>query len=447
MSRIQAALVGSVKPIRSDAGYDITEATIGMKAQELGIETSVRNLNQMEKRLLRIIVLMDQMRASGAMQDFARTIEQPANQIKILKNQVQELGVWLGNVFMGTIGAILPYINGFVMALKEIVKTLAFFVGFVNSGSGLAEGLEESSEAAQGISSGVGGAAKAAKELRKTLMGFDVLNVITTPSSSGGGGGSGGSLDTVNPAILAALQDYDNLMNNVKMKANDIRDSIMAWLGYTKIIDPLTGEISWHLNSGYTNIEKIKDALLVIGTTLAGFKIISTIVKLIPLLTTLWGSIAAGTGLVGALTSAGTALGSVFGVTLTGASATLVGALGSVAAIVAVVYGAIKLFQWGLSEGVGETDRLANTSTHPRPRGFFRRSRAHPAGAGLRHSGDQRHRRGAEPHPHPVGTAPPLRGAHLHLHQQNRPGRHPRRSACRRTAGKAGSRLHALLPS
>lgn len=74
MSRIQAALVGSVKPIRSDAGYDITEATIGAKATELGIETSVRNLNQMEKRLLRIIVLMDQMRATGAMQDLARTI-------------------------------------------------------------------------------------------------------------------------------------------------------------------------------------------------------------------------------------------------------------------------------------------------------------------------------------------------------------------------------------
>ena len=146
MSRIQAALVGSVKPIRSDAGYDITEATIGAKATELGIETSVRNLNQMEKRLLRIIVLMDQMRNTGAMQDLARTIEQPANQIKVLKQQVQELGVWLGNVFIGTIGKILPYINGFVMALVAIVKTLAIFVGYTNTGSGLAEGLEEASK-------------------------------------------------------------------------------------------------------------------------------------------------------------------------------------------------------------------------------------------------------------------------------------------------------------
>ena len=245
MQKIQAALVGSVKPIRSDSGYDITEATIGTKATELGITTSVRNLNQMEKRLLRIIVLMDQMRATGAMQDFARTIEQPSNQLKVLTNQVKELGVWLGNVFMGTLGNILPYINGFVMALVQVVKTLAIFVGYTNVGSGLAEGLEISDDATSGIASGLGSAAASAKELRNTLMGFDVLNVIQTPTASSGGGAGGSDIGTIDPAILGALEDYDNLMDKVSMKAMDIRDSIMDWLGFTKVINPLTGEISW----------------------------------------------------------------------------------------------------------------------------------------------------------------------------------------------------------
>lgn len=288
MSRIQAALVGSVKPIRNDAGYDITEATIGMKAQELGIETSVKNLNQMEKRLLRIIVLMDQMRNTGAMQDLARTIEQPANQIKVLKNQIQELGVWLGNVFIGTIGAILPYINGFVMALVAIVKTLAIFVGYTNTGSGLAEGLQEAETATEGIASGVGGAAKSAKELKKTLMGFDVLNVIQTPSESSGGGGGGGgvSLGTVNPAILNALKDYDNLMNSVKMKATEIRDKIMDWLGFTKIINPLTGEITWKLRDGATRFKTILNILKTAAAVIAGIKIIGRLRNLITLLAT-----------------------------------------------------------------------------------------------------------------------------------------------------------------
>lgn len=60
------------------------------------------------------------------MNDFSRTIEQPSNQLRVMQEQISELGRWIGSIFMGTIGAILPYINGFLMALKEIAKTIAF---------------------------------------------------------------------------------------------------------------------------------------------------------------------------------------------------------------------------------------------------------------------------------------------------------------------------------
>lgn len=274
MEKIQAALVGSVKPIRSDSGYDITEATIGQKAAELGITTSVRNLNQMEKRLLRIIVLMDQMRATGAMQDLARTIEQPSNQIKVLTNQLKELKTWLGNVFIGTIGKILPYINGFVMALVQIVKMLAIFVGYTNVGSGLAEGLEIADNTTNDIAAGMGSAVASAKEFKKVLMGFDVLNVIQTPTTTSGAGGA--DIGRIDPAILAALEDYDNLMDSVRMKAIDIRDKIMEWLGFIKIVNPLTGELSWKF-TGLSDEAKIVAGIiggllgLRLATKLVGF--------------------------------------------------------------------------------------------------------------------------------------------------------------------------------
>lgn len=277
MEKIQAALVGSVKPIRSDSGYDITETTIGTKAAELGITTSVRNLNQMEKRLLRIIVLMDQMRETGAMQDFARTIEQPANQIKVLKNQIKELGTWIGNVFIGTIGKALPYINGFVMALIELVKMLATFVGFTNTGSGLAEGLEIADDTTDSIASGIGSAAASAKELKKTLFGFDVLNNMQTPTESSGGSGSGSSIGEIDPKILGALEDYDNLMSQVRMKASDIKDNIMKWFGYTKKINPLTGEISYD----FTGLSKGAKITAIALASIVGLKFIWKVVKLI----------------------------------------------------------------------------------------------------------------------------------------------------------------------
>lgn len=283
MNKFQSALVGSIRPIRSDSGYDVSDTTIGAKAQALGINRSVNQLNQMEKRMLRIIVLMDQLGRTGAMGDLARTIEQPANQMRVFKAQIQEVGIWIGNVFMGTIGKVLPYINAFVMVIKELIKMLAIFTGYTGDNTNLTDVFEAVEGSTSGVSNNLGAASKKAKELRKALMGFDVLNVINTPTESKGSSGSGG-IGEIDPKILNALGDYDSMMENVRMKATDIRDKIMEWLGYTKVIDPLTGEISWKLEEGYQNIEKIGDALKLIGGTIIftkGVNFVKTITSLV----------------------------------------------------------------------------------------------------------------------------------------------------------------------
>lgn len=277
MNKFQSALTGSIRPIRSDSGYDVSDTTIGAKAQELGIDRSVNKLNQMEKRILRIIVLMDQLRNTGAMGDLARTIEQPASQMRVLKAQIQEVGVWIGNVFMGTVGKVLPYINAFVMVIKELIKMLAIFTGYTGDNTNLSDVFESVENSTGGVSNNLGNASKKAKELRKYLMGFDVLNVINKPTDTGKSSSSGGGLGTIDPKILGALGDYNSMMEKVRMKATDIRDKIMEWLGFTKVIDPLTGEVSWKLRDGYQNIEKIRDILLLIGGTILAVKIFNAI--------------------------------------------------------------------------------------------------------------------------------------------------------------------------
>lgn len=268
--KFQAALVGQIMPIRRDSGYDVSKNAVANRAAELGIDKSYAQLSETEKRLIRILLLMEQMKRTGAFGDLARTIESPSNQLKVLNNQLQELKVWLGNVFIGTIGAILPYINGFVMALKEIVKLFAFFVGFTMPSAGTAEFFEDVEDYSIGIGDGIGAAANNAKELKKQLQGFDALNVITTPTqSSGGGGGGGAGLDTVSPALLDALGEYDSMMENVRMKATDIRDRLLDWLGLYSD----DGGLTWQLKEGYTNLEKIWDILKLIGITIAGYKV------------------------------------------------------------------------------------------------------------------------------------------------------------------------------
>lgn len=57
------------------------------------------------------------------------------------------------------------------------------------------------------------------------------------------------------------MEDYDNMMSNIRNKATDIRDKIMDWLGFDKLINKETGEIEWKLREGYQKIELIRDIL------------------------------------------------------------------------------------------------------------------------------------------------------------------------------------------
>ena len=60
MSKFQSALTGSIVPIRKDSGYDVSDLTVVAKARSLGIERSSAQLSQVEKRLLKIILLQEE---------------------------------------------------------------------------------------------------------------------------------------------------------------------------------------------------------------------------------------------------------------------------------------------------------------------------------------------------------------------------------------------------
>ena len=48
----------------------------------------------------------------------------------------------------------------------------------------------------------------------------------------------------IDQRLLDAIKEYDNGMENVRMKATDIRDKIMQVLGFTKKTNEETGETS-----------------------------------------------------------------------------------------------------------------------------------------------------------------------------------------------------------
>lgn len=127
-SVLQSALAGQTKPIRGATGADITQATLQTTIDNLGIERSVAQLSYAEKRLLIIISLTQQLNESIG--DMGRTIESPANQMRVLAAQWERLQRNVGNVFLPILAKVLPYLNGIMMVLNEIVSTIASLVGY-----------------------------------------------------------------------------------------------------------------------------------------------------------------------------------------------------------------------------------------------------------------------------------------------------------------------------
>lgn len=287
---LQSALAGQVRPIRSATGADITEKTLQNTVVDLGLDRSISELSYVEKRLIMVISLTNQLKVSQG--DYARTIESASNQIRVMHEQWDRLSRAVGNVFYPILEKILPWVNGLLMALTEIANLIASLFGFKMPEFDYS-GLSGVSDLAIDIEDEMAGAGEATDDLANKLKGlrsFDKLNVINTPSASKasvGGGGVGGS-GYVDPTIMdafnKAFSEYDDKLESVRMKASKIKDDIMEWLGFTKQLNPETGKIEWKyqgLGTTLKNIWKSFEKANPLVKTLVGFFVLWTGTKII----------------------------------------------------------------------------------------------------------------------------------------------------------------------
>lgn len=124
--KLQARLVGETEPLRR-LGIIITENALKQTAMNLGIQKSVRDMSEAEKMHLRYITAMQQ--TTNVQGDFARTINEPAQAIRILQEQLSQFSRSIGSIFMPVLGAVLPYIIAFARALTAVIEVFAKFYG------------------------------------------------------------------------------------------------------------------------------------------------------------------------------------------------------------------------------------------------------------------------------------------------------------------------------
>nr|DAT53003.1 MAG TPA: minor tail protein [Caudoviricetes sp.] len=251
-------------------GINIRVANLQQELYNLGIDATVSSLSQSDKAILRTITILNSSKYAWA--DLSSTINQPANQVRMLKSNFESLARSIGTLLLPIVAKILPYLNGLTMALERTFSWVAKLFGikisdYVSSTGKASVDMGDIADSTDNAASGLDNANDNAKKLQKTLsvLSFDELNQLndnkTSSSSGSSGSGTLGSahIPELDAAFDKALSDYqkawDQAFANVENKSQTVSDKIIkAFKQIRKNAKPTTAAIKKLYNEGLSRL-------------------------------------------------------------------------------------------------------------------------------------------------------------------------------------------------
>lgn len=231
MQKLQSGISGELEPLRR-LGFDLSQARLEAVALSLGIDKSVMSMTQAEKAELRYYAIMTQV--TTAQGDLARTLESPANQLRILQAQFTMAAQAAGNIFIPALNAILPYAIAVVKVLREVANAVASLFGFELTDvdySGVADAVGGAADGSGDLSDNLDSAAGAAKELKNYVAGIDELNVLSEQAASGSGSGADAGAGS---GFDFELPEYDFLGDAISTRVDEITKKLEPFLEFIR---------------------------------------------------------------------------------------------------------------------------------------------------------------------------------------------------------------------
>jgi hypothetical protein len=252
---MQSMLAGQVRPIRS-AGLDMTETTLFMFYQQLGGTKTMRQLNRTEKQLLSILAVYQQMGSAGALGDMSKTLNQFANQSRMMREYWVELKTWSGLLLKDLIDdwGILVKINALLITATEIVKAIAKSrgIGDENYLTGLFETADATNDAVD--------------ELQGKLLDFDKFRSLE---------GATASPLAIDEKLLQAITGYSSKIDQAQNAAQQLANSWGEILGFT-----IGANGEWEISEErLSSIENILKAIGISFGIVFGVTALASIVK------------------------------------------------------------------------------------------------------------------------------------------------------------------------
>lgn len=309
-TKLKSIWTGETETLK-DLGVIMTQTNLDQYALNNGFGKTTAKMTEQEKVMLRYQYVTSAL--SNATGDFVKTQDSWANQTRILTLRFQQLKASLGKGFIALFTPILRGFNSLLAGLQKVADGFASFVQML-TGADISSSMGSISADIAGIGDDAGGAAdnvsgigdaakKTAKDIEKSLAGFDQINKLTEPtddsSSSGSGTDSTSGIGSVDPVpdvsgstanVSSAISDmadkvkkaleplkaisFDNLvssLDNLKRAVQPLTEKLFSGLewAYYNVLVPLA---SWYIEDLIpTYINTLADAFELLNTVLDVF--------------------------------------------------------------------------------------------------------------------------------------------------------------------------------
>lgn len=309
-TKLKSIWTGETETLK-DLGVIMTQTNLDQYALNNGFGKTTAKMTEQEKVMLRYQYVTSAL--SNATGDFVKTQDSWANQTRILTLRFQQLKASLGKGFIALFTPILRGFNSLLAGLQKVADGFASFVQML-TGADISSSMGSISADIAGIGDDAGGAAdnvsgigdaakKTAKDIEKSLAGFDQINKLTEPTDDSSSSGSGtdstsgiGSVDLVPDVsgstanVSSAISDmadkvkkaleplkaisFDNLvssLDNLKRAVQPLTEKLFSGLewAYYNVLVPLA---SWYIEDLIpTYINTLADAFELLNTVLDVF--------------------------------------------------------------------------------------------------------------------------------------------------------------------------------
>ena len=265
-AKVQSGISGELEPLRR-LGYALDEATLQQVAYDHGVNQSIRTMTQAQKAIIRYTAIVEQSARMGVIGDMAKTLESPANALRILHMEFKSLSRAIGSIFIPALVKIIPVVQAVVEVLTEFAQALAKLFGFkmtdwsYSDWEGMGNAIDFGAGAADDMADGMSDAAAAAKKLKDYTLGIDELNIIKPDTGAGASGGSGaaGGAGWEKDWDLDSVWD-ESVLKNITRQVDELKDKLRGVLTVVGLVGAglLAMKLSPYIMSG---IELLKAGL------------------------------------------------------------------------------------------------------------------------------------------------------------------------------------------